>query len=170
MLSPILHAAWHWPANMWVVVTAGLAAFVLAVLGLLAWRRRRSQGPQTQTAPAEEPPHCSEEPTSPPQERRQSSRPLGRPVEVLISDSFGTATPVKGWIIDRSLGGVGLSMAEPVPLGTILSLRATVAPATTPWARVEIKHCEFKAKRWHAGGEFAESVSLEVLRLFGYRE
>jgi hypothetical protein len=152
------------------MVTAVLVAGGLAALGLLVWRRRRNQGLQAEISPEGDPAAATAESAPKPENRRQSSRPWGPPVEVVISDSFGTATPIKGWIINRSLGGVCLSLSEPVPLGTILSVRATIAPPTTPWARVEIKHCEFKVNRWHAGGEFAEAVSLEALRLFGYRE
>jgi hypothetical protein len=103
------------------------------------------------------------------EEQRHSPRPWGPPVEVKVSNSPLSGKPWPGWVVNRSLNGVCWSSAEAIPVGTVLSIRATVAPENIPWTRVEVKHCKFKVNRWLIGGQFLETVPIEVLRLFGYQ-
>src|SRR6516164_9070066 len=87
-------------------------------------------------------------------ERRASLRRPGKMIKVLISDAEATASPIKGWVIDRSLGGLGLSVPKPVPEDIILSVRAVDAPANTPWVKVKVKRCTADEDRWEIGCQY----------------
>ena len=93
----------------------------------------------------------------------------GPVVEVIIHNSPSTGSPWCGWVVDRSTDGVCFTSPESIPVGMVLSIRATTAPETVPWAQVEVKHCLFKFGRWVVGGKFLESVPYDVLRLLGHR-
>ena len=59
-------------------------------------------------------------------ERRQAPRRWGDPVQVLIWDEYPATQPTRGWIMNRSTGGLGLSAAQSTLEGAILSVRVGV--------------------------------------------
>jgi hypothetical protein len=100
-------------------------------------------------------------------ERRKSPRRGGPPLEVLFEQG-DQPTPANGaWVKNRSTGGLGLSVSEPLPVGSQLRLRPTLAPEGIPWVHVEVKHCRPLLGRWMVGCQFIDPVSDEVLALFG---
>jgi hypothetical protein len=155
-------------SHLIVVLGASLGVVGIAVLAI--WLTLRCRRLRTQRAASEDV-HGRQELVEKAvrQELRHSPRPWGPPVEVRVSDSMLSVKPWPGWVVNRSFHGLCWTSAEAIPLGTVLCLHATVAPDSVPWTRVEVKHCEFKVNRWLIGGQFAEAVPLEVLRLFGYQ-
>jgi len=99
-------------------------------------------------------------------ERRTSARRKGNPVGVVVlAGEAAKAEP--GLVINRSKGGLCLSVPSPVALGTILQLRACQAPEDIPWIRVLVRHCAAKGDRWNLGCQFMEELPWRVLLLFG---
>jgi hypothetical protein len=100
-------------------------------------------------------------------EKRAALRRQGNPVAVLISDAKAAATPYYGWVLDRSVGGLLLSVETAVAVGTVMSVRPTNAPETAPWVQVEVKHCQEEGRTWRLGCQFLKTPSWGVLLLFG---
>jgi PilZ domain len=99
-------------------------------------------------------------------ERRQAPRRWGDPVQVLISDGNSAIEPSRGWIVNRSAGGLGLAAGQPVLEGTVLSVRVTVAPDSVGWTQLQVKSCVPSTGRWILGCQFRETPAREVLLLF----
>jgi len=100
-------------------------------------------------------------------ERRAYPRRKGVPVAILVSDADGLATPIPGWVIDRSLGGLGLTLPGAVLVGTTLSIRPAGGSRSVPWVALEVKHCRQEGERWIVGGRFLSMPPWSVLVLFG---
>ena len=94
-------------------------------------------------------------------ERRESSRRRGHAVSVAVAE----AGP--GWVLDRSMGGLGLALPTPAPLGAVLNVRAANAPVGTPWAEVEVLHCRPEEDHQRVGCRFRQTPHMGVLLLFG---
>jgi hypothetical protein len=100
-------------------------------------------------------------------EKRSSLRRPGKPIKVFLSDAEAKAKPTPGWVIDRSMGGLGLSVRQAVAEHTILSVRTVDAPSSTPWVQIEIVRCENQGDSWELGCRFVRTPSFAVLMLFG---
>jgi hypothetical protein len=100
-------------------------------------------------------------------ERRATLRRGGNPVAVLITDAEAKERPRYGWVLDRSMGGLGLSVDEPCAEGTILSVRAANAPPNIAWVQVEVRSCRPEGASWDLGCRFLRTPSWGVLLLFG---
>jgi hypothetical protein len=149
--------------NGWTIPVAGVLAAGLAfVTGSLFFGRRNGSA-----KPALAPPTAAPSPPSAPTDRRTSHRREGTDVEVLISDAEVKTTPVQGWVIDRSLGGVCLRAPTSFPVGAILSLRPCSAPSVAPWVQVEVKSCRQMVDAWEVGCQFLRTPPYSVLLLFG---
>jgi hypothetical protein len=142
---------------------------VVFVLGWLVFNRRARRPP----IPMPPPFPASNEAARDPfvggvfGEKRIALRRPGNPVPVLISDATVTAEPRYGWVLDRSLGGLCLSVQAPVAVGTVISVRPTHAPETAPWVQVEVRRCQEDGNSWELGYQFLKTPSWGVLLLFG---
>jgi hypothetical protein len=58
-------------------------------------------------------------------------------------------------LIDRSLGGVGLLLSQPVEPRTIWRLE--LANGSAPPVRVEVRYCRLHRGRWRVGWQFVNS-------------
>ncbi len=148
--------------TVWLALAAGL---ILLGIGYLLVRnlRKGSQHPPS-TKPVATVPSSSS--SSGLTERRQSTRRWGDPVGVLIWDQLTSAEPTRGWIMNRSPEGLGLSATQAFVEGTILSVRITSAADTVPSVQVEVRSCQLQAGRWLLGCRFVEMPSKEVLLMF----
>src|ERR1700694_3948428 len=120
----------------WATLASAVLGCLLA-LGVFLWgnnvfARRRSAAPEALLPP--EPP-AQKDPFlhGSGRERRQALRRLGNPMAVLISDAEAKASPWFGRGVDRSMGGLCVEVEEPIPEGTVLSVRAEKAVALLPW-------------------------------------
>jgi len=101
-------------------------------------------------------------------DRRAALRRGGNPIAVLISDADSKAKPSFGYVLDRSTGGLCLSVAAPIPEGTFLTVRTNNAPQTVPWIKVEVRNCRsVSEKEWELGCKFDKTPPWSVLLLFG---
>jgi hypothetical protein len=152
----------HW--EVWAVPLVGLTSAGLTLLVCRTFLRPSNQGlPKPKACKPQLDPFDYGSAT----ERRSSLRRSGKMIKVLISDAEATATPVKGWVMDRSMGGLGLSVQKPVPENTILSVRTVDAPENTPWVQVKVKRCTADEERWEIGCQYVRTPSWSILLLFG---
>jgi hypothetical protein len=99
-------------------------------------------------------------------ERRTSVRRKGNPVGVVVlAGEAAYAEP--GLVLNRSKGGLCLSVSGSVAVGTTLRIRACQAPEDSPWIQVVVRHCVAKGQRWQLGCQFMEELPWNVLLLFG---
>src|ERR1700730_8375570 len=127
-------------AGSWVPWAIGVAVAVVAALACFGLLYRHQASPQQSPAQKADPLldpfiHGSGA------EKRTALRRVGSPTAVLISDAEALGPPVHGQVIDRSMGGVGMTIDGPIEVGAILSVRVANATALIPWVQVEVKNC-----------------------------
>jgi hypothetical protein len=130
------------------------------------WRRRSADGlpPAPSSATAANDSALSLGP--PAGERRQSPRRYGDPIQVLIWDGRHGTEPLRGWIVDRSAGGLGISSPEPITNGSFLSIRCALATESIPWIVVVVKNSHSSAGRWMLSCNYVNAPAQEALVLF----
>jgi hypothetical protein len=153
-----------WP--IWVVPAIGAAA--ACVVFFLGWlfsgaKRRASR----RSAPRLSQPDTDPFAQGDPRDRRAALRRGGNPVAILISDAEARTKPSPGWVIDRSTGGLCLSVSDAVVEGTVLSVRTSNAPETIPWVQLEVKNCRAVGGEFELGCQFVRTPPWSVLLLFG---
>lgn len=164
-----LDASWL-PTETWVVPLIGLlAAGLTLVAGRVFLRRRLVVPPPSAPAPIAPAPVADIDPflQGGSGERRLAARRKGNHVEVLVTDADAVTEPVRGWVIDRSLGGLCVELARPVRVGEVLSLKPRQAPPGTPWVRVEVRSCNSSRGYFEVGVQFQRTPPWAVLLLFG---
>jgi hypothetical protein len=100
-------------------------------------------------------------------ERRASLRRHGAPVEVLIAATEPGQEPTKGIVLDRSRGGLSISMSQPAATGSVLRVRVASLADEMACVDVEVRHCRRTGKHWLVGCKFVEELPWTVLLLFG---
>jgi hypothetical protein len=98
-------------------------------------------------------------------DRRQWPRRKGNRLPVLVRGA-GTE-PIEAWVLDRSEGGIGLLVDDPIAVGTALSIRPAGASAAVPWLAVEVRVCRSIVGGVALGCHFVEPPPLHILLLFG---
>jgi hypothetical protein len=88
-------------------------------------------------------------------------------VPILILDPNDPDRPRNGFVVNRSLGGLGLALDDPVNVGTRLRLRPCDAPETTVWVEVEVRGCRRQGRSWEIGCQYVVMPSYNVMMLFG---
>jgi hypothetical protein len=100
-------------------------------------------------------------------ERRASLRRHGNPVKVVVANPGSPEQPLEGLVLNRSKGGLQLSVNQSVAVGTVLGVRASEAAENLPWVQVRVKRCRQHDGTWILGCQFVESLPWSVLLLFG---
>ena len=90
-----------------------------------------------------------------------------RAIQVVLQDAAGEGDPFPAWIMDRSIGGLGLSVDQPLETGTVLRVRRATAPTDVPWVDIQVKSVRTKENTWEVGCQFTRSHSVDVLLQFG---
>jgi hypothetical protein len=142
----------------------GVLGGLTIVLGLRFWGGRRADA-----AAPNPPPSVDRDPfvVGSATERRLAVRRSGNSVEVFISDADAKTEPTRGWVVDRSVGGLCLLTETEASKGAILSVLPENAPKGTPWTQVEIKSCRQEGPHWELGCQFVRTPAWSVLLLFG---
>lgn len=99
-------------------------------------------------------------------ERRAGPRRKGNQIEVRLDDGSG-AGPVVGLVLDRSVGGLGLLTDAPIEAGTVLKVRPTQAPETTPSVEVTVRSCKQRGRQYELGCQFHRTPDWNVMLQFG---
>jgi hypothetical protein len=100
-------------------------------------------------------------------ELRKSFRRQGNPVEVLLVNQHTRAAPFKGYVVDRSVGGLGLLLEDPVELEAQLTVRPVNAPHIAPWVEIVVKSCRRSDPGWEVGCQFVKTPPWALLLMFG---
>src|SRR5262245_7383086 len=121
------------------------AGFVIGlVIGLISRRGPTAvPAPAPTLAPTSAPPKAA--PTvqtaeSKGDKRRNPRRP-GRSVEVLVHMPGQIQDDIKGVILNRSVGGLGILVGDEYPVGITIGVLPAAASKMTPWVEVEVKSC-----------------------------
>jgi hypothetical protein len=160
-----LDTVWsYWPILLSIIL--GLAVAGLSLFVCRTWQRSRHaawppQTDETGSTPADP----FEEGSA--SERRTAARRAGRHVRVYISDAKAESPSFEGWVIDRSLGGVCVTLGRQVPPDTILSIRAYNAADTIPWTQVRVLRCQSQGTHFQIGCQFLRTPPWNAMMLFG---
>ncbi len=133
--------------ELWSVPVAGFICTGLVLMGgrwLLARRRQPVAAPESLN------PYSAL--SSP--KRRQTPRGRGAPSRILILDKNGPKEPFSGWVINRSIGGLCVTLVQPLEEGSILSVRPAKDPLDDVWFDVLVKYCRATDTGWEMGCEF----------------
>jgi hypothetical protein len=162
----------HYGITLWSVGSVILAGVVLAVFTVR--RRAKAAPPPSQpivpvpTRESSELRESSEfwEPTEPdPRGRRKSFRRVGNPTFVQL---IGLSDPpVRGLVMNRSSGGIGLAMDRPVAVGSVLLVLPVQAPAGTAPVEIRVLWCLERTDRHEIGCQFTAPLPTGLLMLFG---
>jgi hypothetical protein len=100
-------------------------------------------------------------------ERRISARRKGGSVGVSVSTLWGRREPLRGYVLNRSLGGLALHLPKALPSRAGLMLRAEHAPLRVTDVHVEVRHCTRAGNGWLIGVSFLSTPPADVLLTFG---
>lgn len=101
-------------------------------------------------------------------EQRRSVRRAGHAVSVVVYDAKTQQEMFPSWVLDRSMGGLGLAAPRQIPPGTVLYVRAANAPLSSQTVEVEVRRCQkLKAGEWALGCQYTKSYPVSTLLLFG---
>jgi hypothetical protein len=150
------------PAS-WLPATVGAVTAGLVVLG----SRTCQPNPATETRGLSLPPSVLL-PKDPFEaclaERRGGIRCGTQPLKVTVADAAATAS---GWVLDRSQGGLGVSLPALVQPGRVLRIRRADAPHRMPWVDVQVRYCRQQGSKWAIGGKFVDGPMLSALLFQG---
>jgi hypothetical protein len=155
-------------SGIWLPTTIGFACGCLTTLFVQSTIRRV---PRAQPAPAEK----NVTPRKPglqelasmgvSAEKRGTVRRSGNAIPIYVGE--GDGVPVRGYVVDRSAGGIGLALDHSLPLGTIVRVRPSKAPETAPWVEVQVKSCRAEGTEYELGCQFLTLPPFNVMLLFG---
>ncbi len=100
-------------------------------------------------------------------DKRSSLRRGGNPVPVMIRDDSAEAAPTDALVLDRSRGGLLVSVPQPISAGTLLSVRLPNVEEDDSWVQIEVRHCRQRDDRWLLGCAFRKEHPWSTLLLFG---
>lgn len=152
----------HW--ELWLPVVIG---FVVGGLSIVAFRAV-TRGPSVKSAPR---PSRKDQELDPfhqgsRSEKRRSLRRNGNPVHVFIAPDQSNEPAWRGWVLDRSMGGMCIGVADEFTPGTILRLMPANA-TMVPWTDVEVVHCRPASDGFELGCKFIKQPPWGILLMFG---
>jgi hypothetical protein len=100
-------------------------------------------------------------------ENRKAFRRQGNPVEVSIVNQQYKDQPFKGYVTDRSVGGLCLLLEGPLAVGASLTVRPVNAPHIAPWIDITVKSCRESNPGFEVGCQFVKTPPWAVLLMFG---
>jgi hypothetical protein len=163
--EPFLLLGWIKP-EIWisVLVGMGLGYFTLGIGWMVASAFRRRPAPVEPPKPAAPPVMRGPEKSW---EKRGFTRRAGNAVPVVFTTSGNDDVMENGWVVDRSAGGLCLSLEKPLDVGTFLRIRPSKAQVTAPWIEIQVKSCRADEANWELGCQFVTIPPFNTLLLFG---
>ncbi len=154
----------RWEIAVPVAIGIGVSGLALAVGRYCLGRRRQSASQGTDAAVEKSfDPFVEGSKT----ERRSSIRRRGNPVAVLIGDARGETELGRGWVLDRSMGGLCLSCDIPLESAQIVTVKPVSAPSSVFWTPIEVRSCRHTNDTYELGCRFVKTPSWNQLLYFG---
>jgi hypothetical protein len=154
--------------GLWLPATVGFLCGCLTTL-FIQTALRRAPGPLSvppaQDDPAKKTGRQALATMGPSAEKRGTVRRSGNAIPIFIQD--GNGGQKRGFVVDRSAGGIGLALDYSVPLGTTIRVRPVKAPDTAPWVDVQVKSCRAEGLEFELGCQFLTVPPFNVMLLFG---
>lgn len=85
---------------------------------------------------------------------RSSPRTNVDGTKILVSQNQSLTNPLEGWVTDRSLGGLGLSVPQPIEVGTRLHVVPIQMPDWMSTRCLEVRYCKLHRGRWRLGCQY----------------
>jgi hypothetical protein len=85
----------------------------------------------------------------------------------VVTDALPEGEQLRGWVLDRSAGGLGLLVGEALEIGTLVRVRPDRPDVLSRWIQVRVIHCTPERIRWRVGCQFVHKPSADVLSGFG---
>jgi hypothetical protein len=99
--------------------------------------------------------------------QRKADRTAGRWTRVTLMDLQAGGDLFEGRVVDFDSNGLGLMLFKEVPVGHILSVRPSRAPAQSGWVRAEIRSCrQIEKNVWRAGCHVSDQSLASLLRQY----
>src|SRR5439155_4106768 len=156
------------PWHLWVPLSAAVVAGGMAfVMSRFLFQRSGTVNPSPAEPAANETPPFDPFVQGSASEQRRTNRRGGNPVEVQLADPQRPGHVVQAWVVDRSMGGLGLTLGQAVSPGTLLTVRPASAPAATPGIEMEVRSCRQLKDDWELGCQFVKTPTWAVMLLFG---
>jgi len=152
--------------EFWMPALAGMLVGAVSLLAVRGVVRRRRAAPPAPAAKASLPaadPFVHGSAT----EQRRSLRRSGNPVPVFLKSPTDKDPSWRGWVFDRSMGGIGLVVDSEFPIGTLLRVLPVHAPESTPWVEIEVRSCRQSPDGYELGCAFVKTPPWGTLLLFG---
>jgi hypothetical protein len=99
-------------------------------------------------------------------DRRCAPRRKGNTVEVQLTERSDDPA-IRGWVRDRSIGGLCLLVEHPVAEGAVMRVRPVKASAATPWTEITVRSCREDAGQFELGCQFHATPNWSLLLMFG---
>jgi hypothetical protein len=96
---------------------------------------------------------------------RRSSPRKKKLLKIIIRDE-STGEIFGGWVLDRSLGGMCLSIQRPIEEASLLAIRRPSAPESTPWVEMRVRNVRERESTWELGCEYIRTPPWEILVQF----
>jgi len=153
--------------------TVGAITIGLAVMGFILWMGLRNRtADQSAAAPA---PNLVSRVVSwtsmihrgSYRDKTKSLHRTGGSVDVLITSAERPDSPVKSWVLERSINAMTLVAEEPLDAGTVAKVRPLNASAEIPWIDININECSQQGAEWRIACRFVKVPPYSILMLFG---
>ena len=99
-------------------------------------------------------------------DRRASPRRKGNTIEVELNVRDDLPA-MRGWVLDRSVGGLCIMVEEAIPEGTVVRLRPRALAETIPWTESTIRSCRKDGTHYELGCQFHRTPNWNMLLQFG---
>ncbi len=100
-------------------------------------------------------------------EQRKSFRREGNPTQVRLAFPDRKNQPACGWVLDRSMGGIGLQVSNEYKPDEKLAVLPVNAPEMTPWVDIVVRTCRENGDGYELGCQFVKTPNWSVLLMFG---
>lgn len=167
------------PGNPYLYAAAGAAAVVAAVVvGVFLWRwltprprtLREKVGRTIEGYKSEDVEELLWLPKSVGADDRRTAQRRGGPTTPIRIATAPDAEPGRteeGLVLDRAKRGLCFAAHGAYPVGATVFVRAVAAPKGSPWVAATVRNCRGRDDHYLIGCEFHDSLTWDVLLLFG---
>ena len=100
-------------------------------------------------------------------DHRRALRRVGNPIKVFLAPPGQDNPQDSAWVLDRSVGGLCLSVEREYATGTFLRVLPSNAPDMAYWIDVDVRSCRPVKGGFELGVQFVKTPPWSILLLFG---